>query len=213
MSRPLIIAVDGPAASGKGTLAKRLAAHFGLPALDTGLLYRAVGQKMRDAGHDLDDETAATAIARRFDAAWLDDERLRERLAGEAASRVAKMIPVREALRKFQQDFAHQPGGAVLDGRDIGTVIAPDAPAKLWIDADVAVRANRRFRELAQRGDAVTEADILADLVARDARDAPNMVIATDAVRIDTTALGIEEAVAAALAGVLAMSKARACKT
>ncbi|KAF0229349.1 MAG: cytidylate [Beijerinckiaceae bacterium] len=190
MSRPLIIAVDGPA-----------------------LLYRAVGQKMRDAGHDLDDETAATAIARRFDASWLDDERLRERLAGEAASRVAKMTPVREALRKFQQDFAHQPGGAVLDGRDIGTVIAPDAPAKLWIDADVAVRANRRFRELTGRGEAVSEADILADLVARDARDAPNMVIATDAVRIDTTALGIEEAVAAALAAVLAMSKARACKT
>ncbi|OYU48957.1 MAG: cytidylate kinase [Rhizobiales bacterium PAR1] len=205
----MIIAVDGPAASGKGTLAKRLATHFALPALDTGLLYRAVGQKMRDEGHDLDDATAATAIARRFEAAWLADERLRERLAGEAASRVAKVNPVREALRDFQQSFAHQPGGAVLDGRDIGTVIAPDADAKLWIDADVAVRAGRRFRELTSRGEAVTEADILADLVARDARDAPNMVIADDATRIDTSHLGIEEAFAAALAAVLKASGAQ----
>lgn len=197
--KSLIIAVDGPAASGKGTLAKRLAAHFSLPALDTGLLYRAVGQKMRDAGHDLDDEAAATAIARHFDVAWLDDDRLRERLAGEAASRVAKVIPVREALRQFQQDFAHQPGGAVLDGRDIGTVIAPDADVKLWIDADVAIRAGRRYRELISRGEAVNEADILADLIARDERDAPNMLIATDAVRIDTSHLGIEEAFTAAL--------------
>lgn len=204
MSAPLIIAVDGPAASGKGTLAKRLAAHFGLPVLDTGLLYRAVGQRMRDEGHDLDDAVAAAAIATRFEARWLDDERLRERLAGEAASRVAKVIPVREALRRFQQDFAHQPGGAVLDGRDIGTVIAPDATAKLWIDADVAIRANRRFRELTGRGEAVAETDILADLIARDARDAPNMVIAADAVRIDTSALGIEAAYAAALKAVLA---------
>ncbi len=196
----LVIAVDGPAASGKGTLAKRLAAHFGLPVLDTGLLYRAVGQKMRDAGHDLDDAAAAIEIARRFEAHWLNDERLRERAAGEAASRIARVIPVREALRKFQQDFAGQPGGAVLDGRDIGTVIAPDAPVKLWIDADVAIRAGRRFRELSERGERVVEADILADLIARDARDAPNMAIAADAVRIDTSALGVEEAFAAALA-------------
>lgn len=197
-----IIAVDGPAASGKGTLAKKLAAYYRLPALDTGLLYRAVGQKMRDGGHDFAEEDAAIAIAQRFDAAWLDDPRLRERLAGEAASRVAKVIGVREALRKFQQDFAHQPGGAVLDGRDIGTVIAPDAPAKLWIDADVAVRAGRRYRELSARGEAVTEADILADLAARDARDAPNMIVADDAVRIDTSAMGIDEAFAAALSAV-----------
>ena len=111
---------------------------------------------------------------------------------------------MRVALRRFQQEFAHQPGGAVLDGRDIGTVIAPDAPAKLWIDADVAVRAGRRYRELARRGEPVTEADILADLVARDARDAPNMEIAPDAVRIDTSAMGIDEAWAAALAAVMA---------
>lgn len=197
-----IIAVDGPAASGKGTLAKKLAAHYRLPALDTGLLYRAVGQKMRDGGHDFDDEAAAITIAKRFDAAWLDDPRLRERLAGEAASRVAKVTGVRDALRKFQQDFAHQPGGAVLDGRDIGTVIAPDATAKLWIDAAVAIRAGRRFRELAARGEPVTEADILADLTERDARDAPNMIIAGDAVRIDTSAMGIDEAFAAALSAV-----------
>lgn len=197
-----IIAVDGPAASGKGTLAKKLAAHYGLPALDTGLLYRAVGQKMRDEGRDFSDESAAVAIAERFDASWLDDLRLRERLAGEAASRVAKIGGVRDALRKFQQDFAHQPGGAVLDGRDIGTVIAPDATAKLWIDADVKVRAGRRYRELAARGEPVTEADILADLVARDERDAPNMVVAVDAVRIDTSVMGIDEAFAAALSAV-----------
>jgi cytidylate kinase len=200
----LIIAVDGPAASGKGTLALRLAAHFRLPALDTGLLYRAVGAKMREAGHDLGDETAAIAIAKAFDAGWLADETLRGRHAGEAASRVAKVDGVRVALRQFQQDFAHQPGGAVLDGRDIGTVIAPDAPVKLWIDADVAVRANRRFTELLRRGETVREADILADLIARDARDAPNMEIAPDAIRIDTTVLGIEEAYAAALEAVLA---------
>ena len=197
-----IIAVDGPAASGKGTLAKKLAAHYRLPALDTGLLYRAVGQKMRDGGHDFDDEAAAITIAKRFDAAWLDDPRLRERLAGEAASRVAKVLGVRDALRKFQQDFAYQPGGAVLDGRDIGTVIAPDATAKLWIDAAVEIRAGRRFRELSARGEPVTEADILADLIARDARDAPNMIIAGDAVRIDTSAMGIDEAFAAALSAV-----------
>lgn len=202
MTRGPIIAVDGPAASGKGTLAKKLAAHYRLPTLDTGLLYRAVGQQMRDAGRDFTDEAAAIAIAKRFDAAWLDDPRLRERLAGEAASRVAKVTGVRDALRKFQQDFAHQPGGAVLDGRDIGTVIAPDATAKLWIDAAVSVRARRRFKELAGRGEPVTEVDILADLVARDERDAPNMIVAVDAVRIDTTAMGIDEAFAAALSAV-----------
>ncbi len=206
MKPALIIAVDGPAASGKGTLAKRLAAQFGLPVLDTGLLYRAVGQHLSDDGHDLDDGVAATAIAARFDPVWLEDDRLRRREAGEAASRVAKVDGVRKALRQFQQDFARQPGGAVLDGRDIGTVIAPDAQAKLWIDADVAIRAGRRYRELVARGESVTEADILADLVARDMRDAPNMQIAPDAVRIDTSALDVEAAYARALAAVLAVT-------
>ena len=199
MGKSLIIAIDGPAASGKGTISKRIAAHYALPLLDTGILYRAVGQQMRDAGHDLDDAGAAAAIARIFDSSWLEDNRLRDRIAGEAASRVAKVPQVREALKRFQVDFAHQPGGAVLDGRDIGTIIAPDATAKLWIDADVAVRANRRTKELLSRGEAVNEADILADLIARDRRDAPNMQIALEAVRIDTTLLGIEDSVAAAM--------------
>lgn len=204
MIAPLVIAVDGPAASGKGTIAKRLAGEFHLPMLDTGLLYRAVGQRMADLGLNLDDEAGATRIAQDFALEWLVDERLRTRAAGEQASRVARFSGLRQALRQFQQDFARQPGGAVLDGRDIGTVIAPWAPVKLWVDADVAVRANRRFRELAGRGETVVESEILADLVARDARDAPNMQIAADAVRLDTTALGVEDAVAAALATVKA---------
>lgn len=204
MIAPLVIAVDGPAASGKGTIAKRLAGEFHLPMLDTGLLYRAVGQRMADLGLNLDDEAGATRIAQDFALEWLVDERLRTRAAGEQASRVARFPGLRQALRQFQQDFARQPGGAVLDGRDIGTVIAPWAPVKLWVDADVAVRANRRFRELAGRGETVVESEILADLVARDARDAPNMQIAADAVRLDTTALGVEDAVAAALATVKA---------
>jgi CMP/dCMP kinase len=199
----LIIAVDGPAASGKGTLAKRLGAHFGLPVLDTGLLYRAVGQKMRDDGLDLDDAEQAGRVARQFDPLWLDDPRLRERAASEAASRIAKVAAVREALRRYQQDFARQPGGAVLDGRDIGTVIAPDAGAKLWIDAAVAIRAGRRFSELIAHGESVTEADILADLIARDARDAPNMKVAADAIRIDTSTMGIEAVMEKALIAVL----------
>ena len=200
--RAPVIAVDGPAASGKGTIAKRLAVHYQLPMLDTGLVYRAVGQHMADLALDLDNADAAEHIARRFDLGWMEHAELRSRRAGEYASRVARHPGLRIALRKFQQDFARQPGGAVLDGRDIGTVIAPEAPAKLWIDADVAVRAHRRFLELAAQGESVTEADILADLVARDTRDAPNMIIAPDAVRIDTTGLGIEESVAAALAAV-----------
>lgn len=209
MSGAPIIAIDGPAASGKGTISKRIAAEYALPLLDTGILYRAVGQQLRDAGHDLNDAGAAAAIARIFDSSWLEDPRLRDRIAGEAASCVAKVPQVREALRRFQVDFAHQVGGAVLDGRDIGTVIAPDATVKLWVDADVKVRAHRRTLELISRGEAVQEADILADLIARDARDAPNMVIAPDALRVDTTTLGLEEAVAAAMALVRARLGAR----
>jgi CMP/dCMP kinase len=197
-----IIAVDGPAASGKGTIAKRIAAEFHLPMLDTGLLYRAVAQHMVDRGLSLDDARAAEQVARGFAIDWLVDERLRTRVAGEQASRVAKYPGLRQALRQFQRDFAHQPGGAVLDGRDIGTVIAPDAHAKLWVDADVKARANRRYRELIGRGEVLREADILADLMARDQRDAPNMQIAADATRIDTTLLDVEQAVAAALAAV-----------
>jgi CMP/dCMP kinase len=209
MSAGLIIAIDGPAASGKGTISRAVAAEYALPLLDTGILYRAVGQQLRDAGHDLNDAGAATAIARIFEPSWLDDSRLRDRIAGEAASRVAKVPQVRAALLRFQVDFAHQIGGAVLDGRDIGTVIAPDASVKLWVDADVAVRAHRRTLELISRGEQVFEAEILADLKARDARDAPNMVIASDAVKLDTSALSVEEAVAAALDVVRARVGAR----
>ncbi|MBU2292108.1 MAG: (d)CMP kinase, partial [Alphaproteobacteria bacterium] len=149
MTDPLIIAVDGPAASGKGTIAARLAQTYGLPHLDTGLLYRAVGAKVLADGGSLDDEAAATQAARGLDAAGLsDDPRLTTGEAGEAASRVASFAGVRAALLELQQAFASQPGGAVLDGRDIGTVIAPNAPAKLFVTATPQVRARRRWKQL-----------------------------------------------------------------
>ena len=200
----MIIAVDGPAASGKGTLAKRLAAHFGLPHLDTGLLYRAVGQRMRIEARPLTDRAAAASIAESFVPGWLEHEELRSREAGNAATAIAIIPEVRKALRDFQQAFARQAGGAVLDGRDIGTIIAPFADVKLWVTASPEVRAKRRHGELVARGQSageagMSEADILADLIARDANDAPNMVRATDAAVIDTSAMDIEEAFAAAL--------------
>ena len=195
----MIIAVDGPAASGKGTLARRLAHHFGLPHLDTGLLYRAVGQRMRIEALPLTDKDAAISIAESFVPDWLDHEELRSREAGNAATAVAVIPEVRKALRDFQQAFARQAGGAVLDGRDIGTIIAPFAHVKLWVTAAPEVRARRRHAELLARGQFPSEADILADLVARDANDAPNMLRAKDAIVIDTSAMGVEEAFAAAL--------------
>jgi CMP/dCMP kinase len=201
----MIIAIDGPAASGKGTLAKRIAKHFSLPHLDTGLLYRAVGQQMLDRGHGLDDMDAAADVAGQLSLSWLVDERLRSGEAGKAASTVAAIPAVRVALRQFQVDFAHQPGGAVLDGRDIGTVIAPDADLKIWVTASAEVRARRRFLELS-RSDAqvsegqVSEAQLLGDLLARDARDAPNMVRADDAILLDTSAMDRDAALAAAVA-------------
>lgn len=195
----MIIAIDGPAASGKGTLARNLAARLGLPHLDTGLLYRAVGRRLLDQGADLDDEEAAAAVARARSLDWLVDERLRSGEAGKAASQVAVQPAVRQALRQFQVDFAHQDGGAVLDGRDIGTVIAPDADLKIWVTASPEVRARRRFLELSAAGSSVTEAQLLADLQARDARDAPNMIRAGDAVLLDTSGLDRDGALAAAL--------------
>ena len=200
----MIIAVDGPAASGKGTLAKRLAAHFGLPHLDTGLLYRAVGQRMRIEARPLTDRAAAASIAESFVPDWLEHEELRSREAGNAATAIAIIPEVRKALRDFQQAFARQAGGAVLDGRDIGTIIAPFADVKLWVTASPEVRAKRRHGELVARGQSageagMSEADILADLIARDANDAPNMARAADAAVIDTSAMDIEEAFAAAL--------------
>jgi CMP/dCMP kinase len=195
----MIIAIDGPAASGKGTLAKRVAERLGLPHLDTGLLYRAVGRRMLDAGAELDDAAAAAAMARALTVDWLADERLRTGEAGKAASTIAIIPEVRAALKRFQVDFAHQPGGAVLDGRDIGTVIAPDAGLKIWVTASPDVRARRRWLELSARDPSVSEAQLLADLKARDARDAPNMARAADAVVLDTSAMNRDEVLEAAL--------------
>jgi len=202
MTRSLIIAVDGPAASGKGTIAARLAREYGLPFLDTGLLYRAVGLGVLDAGGSLDDEAAAVAVARALKAENLSDtERLTSGDAGEAASRVAGYPGVRAALLEFQRAFAAQPG-AVLDGRDIGTVIAPDAPAKLFVTATAEVRAMRRWKQLNGRGDAIAYEDMLADIIRRDERDAGRgaapMVQADDAVLLDTTDMDIETAFDAA---------------
>ena len=199
----LIIAVDGPAASGKGTIAARLAAHYGLPFLDTGLLYRAVGMGVLAAGGSLDDAGAAEAVARNLDAARLsEDPLLTTGEAGEAASRIAGYAGVRAALLELQRDFSAQAGGAVLDGRDIGTVIAPHAPAKLYVTATPEVRATRRWKQLTARGDAIAYEDMLADILRRDERDAGRgaapMVQAEDAVLLDTTEMDIETAFDAA---------------
>ena len=198
-----IIAVDGPAASGKGTIAARLARTWGLPFLDTGLLYRAVGLSVLDSGGSLDDASAAEAVARALKAENLQDaDRLTSGDAGEAASRVAGYPGVRAALLEFQRAFAAQPGGAVLDGRDIGTVIAPDAPAKLFVTATPEVRAMRRWKQLTGRGDAIAYEEMLADIMRRDERDAGRgaapMVQAQDAVLLDTTDMDIETAFDAA---------------
>lgn len=201
-SPAFVIAVDGPAASGKGTIATRLGENFDLPVLDTGLLYRCVGVMLQRAGDDLDDQGAAVAAAVMLTAEDLDDPELRTRAAGEAASRVAVHPRVRGALMEFQRTFAQQEGGAVLDGRDIGTVIAPDAPAKLFVTAAPLVRAQRRWLQLQARGESVSFDDVLADIRRRDARDggrdtAP-MLRALDAVLLDTSEMTIEQAADAA---------------
>lgn len=198
----LVIAIDGPAASGKGTLAKQLAEDYGLPHLDTGLLYRAVGVSLLRRGVDLGDEAAAQAAARALSATDLQAEDLRGGPAGEAASRVAAFGSVRAALLQFQKDFAAQPSGAVLDGRDIGTVIAPDAGAKVFVTARPEIRAERRWRQLVAQGEAITFDEVLDDIRRRDARDqgrdsAP-LVMAGDAVLLDTSDLDISQAVDAA---------------
>jgi CMP/dCMP kinase len=194
----MIVTLDGPAASGKGTLARRLAAHLNVPHLDTGLLYRSVGEIMLRAGLPLDDVAAAVRAASEVDLADLDRDRLTAAGLGEAASRVAAMPEVRAALLKLQQDFARRPGGAVLDGRDTGTVIAPEADVKLFVTATPEVRAKRRFHELAGRGEDTTYERVLADIRRRDARDteraAAPLKPAPDAVLLDTTLLDIEAA-------------------
>ncbi len=193
----MIIAVDGPTASGKGTIAVQLARHFGLPHLDTGLLYRAVGRQVWLNGGDPDNETDALAACA-FDDALLDDPELRTEANGGLASRVSVHPAVREALLERQRAFANQPGGAVLDGRDIGTVIAPEAEVKLFITASVQERARRRWLEMTGREIEIPLAEIEADIVKRDARDinrkdAP-LKAAPDAMVIDTTSFDKDQA-------------------
>jgi cytidylate kinase len=197
VTAPFTVAIDGPAASGKGTISRRVAAHFGFAHLDTGLLYRAVGRKVMDGAEPL---AAAQALV----AEDLEAHDLRGAEVAQAASKVAALPEVRAALTDFQVAFARRAGGAVLDGRDIGTVICPEAEVKLFVTASDEVRARRRFLELAARGDEVTEAGVLADLRARDARDSARetapLRAAEDAVILDTSAMTIDEAVAAAVA-------------
>ena len=199
----MIIAVDGPTASGKGTIAKALAAHFGLPHLDTGLLYRAVGWQVALNGGDPDIEADALA-ATAFPEGLLADPVLRREDTGGLASRVSIHPAVRAALLDRQRGFARQPGGAVLDGRDIGTVIAPEAEVKLFVTASVAARAERRFREMQALGKAVELAAIEADLARRDTRDATRaiapLLAAEDSLVLDTSLFTREEAVARAIA-------------
>jgi CMP/dCMP kinase len=194
----MIIAIDGPAASGKGTLAKRIAAHFGLPHLDTGLLYRAVARDVRQRGGALENAELAASLARDLDPASLDDPSLRGPLLAEAASLVAKFPDVRAALLGVQRTFAAQALGAVLDGRDIGTVVCPDATVKLYVTASPEVRSRRRHLEMISRGETVSYAAVLADIRRRDARDAGRdaapMRPACDAILLDTSNLDIETA-------------------
>ena len=210
MTAPLIIAVDGPAASGKGTIARALAAHFGLPHMDTGLLYRATALNLLEMGGDPDSEFAA-ARAADLSQIRFDDPELKSETIGGIASRISVYPHVREALLERQRRFAEQDGGAVLDGRDIGTVIAPDAQVKLFVTARPEIRAQRRYAELKARGLDVHFPDVLADIHSRDERDtgrdtAP-LVMATDAILLDTSDLDPDAAVAAAIAAVEAKTR------
>jgi cytidylate kinase len=201
----MIVAVDGPAASGKGTIAKALARRFGLPHMDTGLLYRAVALNLLKWDGDPESEFAAVRACD-FSQMDFDDPELRTEAVGGIASRISAYPLVREALVERQRAFANQPGGAVLDGRDIGTVIAPEAKVKLFVTATPEVRARRRYEELARAGSNVHFEDVLADIRARDDRDshraAAPLVKADDAVLIDTSEMGIEQAIEAAATAV-----------
>ncbi|MCC7271301.1 MAG: (d)CMP kinase [Alphaproteobacteria bacterium] len=204
----MIIAIDGPAAAGKGTLARRLAAHFGLAYLDTGAVYRAVARRLLDAGAVPTDEAAALAAARTVTADDLHDPRLRDEAVGRATSVVSALPAVRAALLDFQRRFAARPPGgepgAVLDGRDIGTVVCPDATIKIFLTADPVERARRRAKELRERGLDTIDSRVLRDIRERDARDSSRatapLVPAADAHVIDTTQLDADAAFAAALA-------------
>jgi len=199
----MIIAIDGPAASGKGTIARRLAARYGFRHLDTGLIYRAVAKAVLEAGASLDDHSRAVALAEALDPTAFDERALKSHAISEAASRISSVPGVRAAVAKFQRDFAAAPPGAVLDGRDIGTVIAPSAEVKIFVTAAPEVRAKRRALELNASGQAVNETEILADILRRDERDTNRTLAplkaAPDAHLLDTTHLDIDAAVRAAI--------------
>lgn len=193
----MIIAVDGPTASGKGTVAKTLAEHYGLKRLDTGSLYRAVGLAVLDSGGDPSDVNAAVAAAEALDLGAIDESRIRSSAAGLAASKVAVIPEVRAVLRRAQQVFANDPQGAVLDGRDIGTVICPNADVKLFVTASLEERTRRRLAELHARGEQISFEELQAQIAERDQRDMSRkdspLFQAEDAVAVDTTGLSIEQ--------------------
>ena len=198
----MIIAVDGPAASGKGTLGRRLAAHYGLRHLDTGLIYRAVAKALLDAGHALEDVELAVNVAKSLDPGRFDEIELKRHSIGEAASVISAIPQLRAALLAFQHEFGRTPPGAVLDGRDIGTVVFPDAEVKIFLTASAETRAHRRAAELERAGEAMAFADVLADIRRRDARDTKRATAplkpAPDAHLLDTTHLDIDAAFRAA---------------
>jgi cytidylate kinase len=199
----MIIAIDGPAASGKGTLGKRLAAHYGLRHLDTGLIYRAVAKALLDAGHSPENRARALAAAEALDPSRFDEAALKSQAVGEAASLVSAVPEVRKAVLAFQRNFGRTPPGAVLDGRDIGTVVFPDAEVKIFVTATAEVRARRRAVELREAGNRADEAEVLADIQRRDERDTKRAVAplkaAPEAHLLDTTHLDIDAAFRAAI--------------
>ena len=199
----MIIAIDGPAASGKGTLGKRLAAHYGLRHLDTGLIYRAVAKALLDAGHSPENRARALAAAEALDPSRFDEAALKSQAVGEAASLVSAVPEVRKAVLAFQRNFGRTPPGAVLDGRDIGTVVFPDADVKIFVTATAEVRARRRAVELREAGNRADEAEVLADIQRRDERDTKRAVAplkaAPEAHLLDTTHLDIDDAFRAAI--------------
>jgi cytidylate kinase len=211
----MIIAIDGPAASGKGTLAKQLAAHYGLRHLDTGLIYRAVAKAMLDRSHRLDDVEQAVSVAQALDPAAFDAAELKRHVLGEAASIVSSIPQLRAALLAFQREFGRRPPGAVLDGRDIGTVIFPDADIKIFVTASAEVRAGRRAAELERAGEGMDLTEVLNDIRRRDARDsrraAAPLKPAPDAHLLDTTHLDIDAAFRAAVEIVDAVRAGRNC--
>jgi len=210
----MIIAIDGPAASGKGTLGKLLAAHYGLRHLDTGLIYRAVAKSLLDAGHSPGNRARALATAEAIDPSRFDEAALKSQAVGEAASHVSAIAEVRRALLAFQRSFGRTPPGAVLDGRDIGTVIFPDADVKIFVTATPQMRARRRAVELQAAGGMVNEQEVLADILRRDERDtsraAAPLKPAPDAHLLDTTHLDIDAAFRAAIDIVEAVRAGRA---